>query len=99
MKEKGALKQNKVSKNDLEYQKIKFSFDAVVCGLVTKDALVMPCSFVSNDTSAHFSFKVILSSSHRTKQTKSNLCHNLKNDSLLTKLIKLEAISSIAGIF
>lgn len=42
MKEKGALKQNKVSKNDLEYQKIKFSFDAVVCGLVTKDALVMP---------------------------------------------------------
>lgn len=68
----------KESQNALEYQEIKFSFDALVGGLVTKDALVMPRSSVSNDTSAHFSFKVTLSYAHKTKKAMSNLCHSFK---------------------
>jgi len=61
----------------------------------------MPCRFVSDDRSAHFSFKVTFSSSHRTKQTMSYVCHNCKkNDSLLSKLIKLEDnVSSVVGTF
>lgn len=68
----------KESKNALEYQEIKFSFDALVGGLVTKDALVMPRGSVSNDTSAHFSFKVTRSYAHGTKAAMSNLCDNCK---------------------
>lgn len=86
-------------KNALEYQKIKFSFDALVCGLVTMDALVMPSSSVSNDhqlTSVSKSPFLLPTEQSRQCQIYAT---TVKNDSLLTKLIKLEdRISSIAWI-